>query len=212
MGPLLGQVLPLALGAAISPLLFLLQLSTLTGKRPFARGAMLVAGAAIPLAAMGAIGVLLGSRTSLAGHPTVKASVDIGLGALLLALAARTVLRPPPPPKAKPDHDPSLRRSFLLGAAAMVTNFTTFALYIPALKLIVESEVETAEKALATILVLVVTLSLALVPLLLVAVVPGSTRALEALGAFMTRHHRTLNVVICVGFGSWLLVRGLTAL
>jgi hypothetical protein len=45
MSSLLREVVPLALAAAISPVIFLLQLNTLTGERPIARGAALTAGA-----------------------------------------------------------------------------------------------------------------------------------------------------------------------
>ena len=48
MSSLLREVIPLALGAAISPVIFLLHLNTLTGERPIARGAALTAGAAAP--------------------------------------------------------------------------------------------------------------------------------------------------------------------
>jgi hypothetical protein len=44
MSSLLREVIPLALAAAISPAIFLLQLNTLTGDRPIARGAALTAG------------------------------------------------------------------------------------------------------------------------------------------------------------------------
>ena len=44
MSSLLREVIPVALAAAISPVSFLLQLNTLTGKRPIARGAALTAG------------------------------------------------------------------------------------------------------------------------------------------------------------------------
>jgi hypothetical protein len=44
MSSLLREVVPLALAAAISPVIFLLQLNTLTGERPIARGAALTAG------------------------------------------------------------------------------------------------------------------------------------------------------------------------
>jgi hypothetical protein len=46
MSALLAQIVPLALGAAISPVIFLLQLTTLTGPRPLARGSALAVGAA----------------------------------------------------------------------------------------------------------------------------------------------------------------------
>lgn len=212
MGPLLAQVIPLALGAAISPVLFLLQLSTLTGSRPVARGSALAIGAAIPLLALGAVGVVIGSGTSLAGHPTLKGGIDIGFGALLLLFAARAALRSPAPPKPKREHSPALRRSFLLGVVAMATNVTSFAFFVPALKLIVESGVGTADKALATLVVWLLALSFVVVPLVLAAVVPGSTRALSAIGDAMTRHRRALTIVLCVGFGAWLVVKGIVAL
>ena len=41
MSSLLREAIPLALTAAISPVIFLLQLNTLTGERPIARGAAL---------------------------------------------------------------------------------------------------------------------------------------------------------------------------
>jgi hypothetical protein len=60
MSSLLREVIPLALAAAISPVIFLLQLNTLTGKRPIVRGAALTAGAAIVLIVVSTIGVLVG--------------------------------------------------------------------------------------------------------------------------------------------------------
>jgi Sap, sulfolipid-1-addressing protein len=212
VGPLLGQVLPLALGAAISPVLFLLQLSTLTGPRPVARGTGLVAGAAIPLLVIGTLGAVAGVGNALSGHATVKAGLDVGLGALLLTLAARTALRAPSAPKPKPERTPSLRRSFVLGNLAMITNVTTFALYIPALKIVAESSVGSLAKVIVTLVVFVLTLSFVLVPLVLAAVVPGSTRFLTALGDAMTRHRRTMSLVLCLGFGTWLVIRGIAAL
>jgi hypothetical protein len=42
MSALLAEIVPLALGAAISPVIFLLQLTTLTGPRAIARGSALI--------------------------------------------------------------------------------------------------------------------------------------------------------------------------
>jgi hypothetical protein len=47
MSSLLREIIPLALAAAISPVIFLLQLNTLTGQRPIARGAALTAGVVV---------------------------------------------------------------------------------------------------------------------------------------------------------------------
>jgi len=64
MSSLLEQIIPLALAAAISPVLFLLQLNTLTGARPIARGSALTAGAAVVLIVVSTIAVALGGRGS----------------------------------------------------------------------------------------------------------------------------------------------------
>jgi hypothetical protein len=51
------------------------------------------------------------------------------------------------------------------------------------------------------------------VPLLIAAVVPGgTTRLLPALGGWMTRNDRWIQVVLGLGFGIWLLVKGVTGL
>jgi hypothetical protein len=79
---------PLALAAAISPVIFLLQLNALTGDRPIARGAALTAGAAIVLIVVSTIGVLVGD-TGFSANDTLKAAINIGFGVLLVAVGLR---------------------------------------------------------------------------------------------------------------------------
>ncbi len=71
MSDLLGDVVPLALAAAISPVVFLVQLTTLTGPRPIARGSALTAGAAVVLIVLSTIGVALGG-TSFSTNETLQ--------------------------------------------------------------------------------------------------------------------------------------------
>jgi hypothetical protein len=82
MTDLLAQVVPLALAAAISPVVFLVQLTTLTGPKPIARGSALTAGAAVVLIVLSTIGVALGG-TSFSTNDTLKGALNIVLGALL---------------------------------------------------------------------------------------------------------------------------------
>jgi hypothetical protein len=213
MGTLLAETLPLALAAAFSPGLFLLQLTTLTGPRPVARGSVLALGAAAPLAAVTAFAVTIGaSSSSLSGDPTIKASLDLGLGCALLALALWMLVHRPAPKPPKPPHDPSLRRAFLFGLAGMATNVSTFALYIPALKLIAASDVGAGSQAFVAAIVFLIALSFVLVPLALVVALPGSQRVLSRIGAWMSAHRRALNVALLVGFGAWLAIKGVVAL
>jgi uncharacterized membrane protein YfcA len=215
MSSLLRDVVPLALGAAISPVLFLLQLNALTGTRPIARGAALTAGAAIVLIVGSTVGVLLGG-TGFSERETLPAVINIAFGVLLLAVGLRALLRPPKPkPKpTEPDARPkSVRSAFLAGAGGMATNVTTFALYIPALALIAGSNLPLGQRGLAGLIILLITLMVAWVPLVLAVAIPSaSDRLLPALGNWMNANSRWIQVVLCFGFGIWLLAKGLTAL
>jgi len=214
MSTLIIQTVPLALAAAISPVLFLLQLNTVTGSRPIARGSALTAGAALVLIAVSTVAVALGV-TALSGNASLQAAVKIGFGALLLALGLRALLHPKQQ-KADAGADPkptSVGRSFLAGSAGMASNITTFALYIPALALIADSELPLGQVGLAALMILVITLTVAWVPLAIAVAVPGASSSwLPRFGAWMTRNDRWIQVTLGVGFGLLLIVKGIGAL
>jgi threonine/homoserine/homoserine lactone efflux protein len=213
MGTLLSQVIPLALGAAISPVLFLLTLTTLTGARPLVRGIAVTAGAAVPLVVIGAFAFAIAGSLH-ASHAT-KATIDLAFGVLLVLVGIRALVEAPaaPKPAEEPKRPSGPARSFALGFGAMVTNVTTLALYLPAMKLIATSHVSDADRALAHVIVGVITLAPAVVPVALVAVAPRSSRRiLGAVSRFMSEHRRALPVVLGFGFGAWLIVKGVAAL
>lgn len=213
MSSLLAQVVPLAFAAAISPVVFLLQLNTLTGPRPIGRGAALTAGAAIVLIVGSSLGVALGG-TGFSERETLQAAINIAFGVLLIAVGLRALFRPPKPKPAESDTKPtSIGRSFLAGAGGMASNVTTFALYIPALALIAGSNLPLGQRGVAGLIILLITLMVAWVPLLIAAIVPGATsRLLPALGRWMTDNNRWIQVVLGLGFGIWLLLKGVSGL
>jgi hypothetical protein len=213
MSSLLAQVIPLALAAAISPVVFLLQLNALTGTRPIARGSALAAGAAIVLIVGSTIGVALGG-TGFSGRETLQAVINIAFGVLLVAVGLRALLRPPKPKPTQPDTKPkSIRSAFLAGAGGMASNVTTFALYIPALALIAGSELPLGQRGLAGLIILVITLMVAWVPLALAVAIPSaSSRLLPALGNWMTANNRWIQVALGFGFGILLIAKGVSAL
>jgi Sap, sulfolipid-1-addressing protein len=210
VGDLLEQIVPLAAAAAISPVVFIVQLTTLTGPRPLSRGLALLIGAAVVLIVLSTIGVLLGG-TSFSSNDTLKATLNVVLGALLIAVGLRALLKPSKPKSTEPDAKPkTIGRSFLTGAGAMGTNVTTFALYIPALALIAGSGLPLGQRGLAGLIILLITLAFAWVPLLLATVVPAaSSRLLPALGGWMTNNDRWIQVVLGFGFGIWLMIKGI---
>lgn len=209
MSSLLSQTIPLALAAAISPVLFLLQLNTLTGTRPIARGTALTAGAAVVLIAVSSVGVALGG-TGFATDDSLQAAVNVLFGALLIALGLRALVRPPKPKSPEPEAKPKgIGRSFLAGAAGMGSNVTTFALYIPALALIAGSGLPLGQRGMAALVILVITLMVAWVPLVAAVVVPGASSTwLPALGRWMTANDRWIQVVLGFGFGLLLVGKG----
>jgi Sap, sulfolipid-1-addressing protein len=203
MSSLLREVIPLALAAAISPVIFLLQLNTLTRDRPIARGAALTAGAAIVLIVVSTIGVLVGD-TGFSTNDTLKATVNLAFGVLLVAVGLRALLRPPKPKAPRTNsRPPSIGRSFLAGAGGMASNLTTFALLHSALALIAGSGLLLRQQGLAALTILLITLMVAWVPLVLAAVVPGaSTRLLPWLGGWMNASSRWIQVVLASALAS----------
>ena len=213
MNSLLPQIVPLALAAAISPVLFLLQVNTLTGARPIARGSALTAGAGVVLIVLSTIGVHLGD-TGFSTNDGLQATINIALGALLVAVGLRGLFwAPKPKPRTAYPKPTSVTRSFLAGAGGMASNITTFALYIPALVLIADSDLPLGQQGVAALVILVLTLMVAWLPLALAVAVPGaSTRLLPALGDWMSANNRWIQVALGFGFGIWLLMTGVSGL
>ena len=219
MGELLSKVLPLALGAAVSPTSLAALLVVLSGKRPIARGAAFLVAWLTVLLGLTAIG-LWGVRQTTPNPAASQVGhvVDGIAGILLLLLALGTVLRAalrdPAAPAAEEDptadHRPGLRGAFLLGLAMMVTNLSTILLYLPAMHAIATAHVARADEVTAAILAFLVTSLPVTAPFTLRLAAPGvSSRAFARLHEYLTKHQRQIGVAVEVLFGVWLLVKAL---
>jgi hypothetical protein len=219
MGELLARVVPLGLGAAVSPTVLTVSVLLMCSpRRPVARGALFALGVLSVLAVISVLGITVLDRFA-DHHPSateraVSDSVDLVLGLVLLALAARTALRPRDPTTERTarhpaDHD-GLARAYALGLVMMATNVTTIVLYIPAMRDIGRADVSTSDQAVALLVMLGFASLPATVPLLLRVVVPGpAQRALTRLDGAMTRHRRAIVLAVEIVFGVYLIVRGL---
>lgn len=219
MSELLSKVVPLSLGAAISPTVLAVGLVILSGRRAVARGAAFVAGVLVVLSGLTALG-LYGVRQAAPSATTsdVEHIVDAVVGVLLLLLALGTVLRAsthdpatPPPDDAPPtDHRPGLWGAFVLGLAMMVSNFSTILLYLPAMHLVSAADMGGSDRVVAVVLAFVITSLPATAPFLFRVLSPGvSARAFDGLHAFLARHQRQIGVGVEVVFGVYLVVKGL---
>ena len=165
MGSTLAQVLPLALGAAVSPVILLLQVATLGSKRrPVARALLVLLGCTTVVVTVVLVVVLGHHRTTTTTSATdrlISGWIKISLAIVLLGVAVRTALTPRASVDAEPppdDGDGRVHpvRSVLLGVAAMLTNVTTLVLLIPAVRDAATASIPTVER----IAVLVITVLL----------------------------------------------------
>jgi hypothetical protein len=219
MGTLLVSVLPLAIGAAISPTLLALQLLVLTGAtKPRARAWALAAGSALVLAAYAALGLTVLNHLHPAkhGHHSVHDAVTMFVAAGLLALLAvrSFVRRPTSAERHKTRTSGRLATAPTswyvgVGALGMVVNFSTLLLFLPALHEITRSSADLVARGLAFALLFVITLLPVLVPVGLVTILgERADPALEATHTFVNRHARQIGIVIEAVFALYLVWKG----
>ena len=223
MTALLASVVPLAIGAAISPTLLALQLLVLTGRnRPLARAWALAAGAALVLAAFSVLGltVLDHLHPPAHGHHSLRGAVLMFIAAALLAaLALRSLLKRPTPAEQHKSRTAGRLETaptgwFVgVGALGMVVNFSTLVLFLPALHEITRSSVDLVGRSVAFGLLFVIALLPVLVPVVVVSAAgERAAPALDATHGFVTRHARQIGIVIEVVFAVYLVIKGVAEL
>ncbi len=217
-GELLAKVLPLAVGAAISPTVFVVALLVLGApEHPRARGVAYTAGALTVLLVLTAISLTF--LRSQAGHRAtdpVYAWMDVGFGVLMGLVGLRALLTAPKPasrPAEAAGAGPRLGRFYALGLVMMLTNFSTLVLYVPAMKDVAVASVGVGTKVAVVALVLAIASVLAWLPVLMDLVAPNTAgRVLGPLNHFMTRHERAVTVTVCFVFMVVLIAKGARAL
>lgn len=216
MGHLLAIVVPLACGAAVSPTILALQLLTLSRRTaPLARSWAVAAGCALVLVGLSVVALLVAQGSGGSDSPDEAGGiVKLVAAALLVAVGVRQLRKAPadvPKPERESRHP--LRQSFALGAAMMVSNFSTIVLYFPAVHAIGISDAGVGAKVLAWVLLFSITLLPAVGPPLVVTLMgTRATPALARLNGFFAAHRRGIGATICFAFAVLLGVTGLHAL
>lgn len=218
---LLLNILPLAAGAAITPTILLVQLRNVAGRGGSqARGLAYAAGCAAVLLVDAALALGLADRTGGAeSSPGAVAAVKLTIAALLGFYGIRALLRARSPRGTEPyaPSSPSAPagapRLIGLGAAMMATNFTSLALFFPAVHEIGISAAGLAAQLVAFGLLLALTMLPATAPLLPSRALHDTLRPrLERADQFLERHQRRLIPVVALLLGAYLAVQGLAKL
>lgn len=219
MEALLVRMVPLAVGAAVSPTMLAASLLILSSKEhPRSRAVAYLAGAASTVALVGAIAVAAGGAAhtgSPHGPSSVSAGVDVLLGVLLVVVGVRRLVKQPRESKTISGDKPGTTGRLLaagagLGVLLTATNFTSLVFFLAAAKEVADSNLDAAAQALAMSIVgfgfvLPITLPLAVTILLPTA----SVRILDILNTSMRKYGGYAMPVIAVIFGAYLLYKGL---
>jgi fumarate reductase subunit D len=218
VGHLLGIVLPLALGAALTPTIVAVQLVTLTApKAPIRRAWTLAAGCGVVLLGESALALALAGRTGWSdGSSEPGAIVKLVAAGLLVVVGVRELRKRHRGEHAAPprrNDEPRLARTFGIGAALMATNFSSLILYFPAMHEIGSSDAGVSAQLVAFALLFAITMLPAVGPPLLVGLLGERARPpLERLNRVFTEHRDTIGALVCFGFAGLLTVFALNAL
>jgi hypothetical protein len=219
MTDLLAQVLPVAVGAAISPAPTTVCILLLTSRRPLPNAVAFLVGNGLVFVAIGTLALavfggepLTSDRSSTTGH-----TIDAVLGVLFLMFAFKRYLYVPDPDAPPPKWMTSLDliapgKSFVFGALMMGTNFTTLALYVSGLKDIVLARAGALSSITAFALLVLIVMSGLLAPIVLYTIAPHRVAAvLDFVSEWLERNNRAIAIVFFALFGALLLVRGFSS-
>jgi len=221
MGSTFAKVLPLALGAAVSPVILLLQVATLASPRFPVRRATIVLGATAFVVAVVMAAVVATDHQAATvpkADPIVGGWIKVALAIVLLAGAVRVALAPAPEEKSPSEADLADARVhggryFLLGVGAMVTNITTIVLLVPATRDAATADLASSDRLVVLVAVFVITLFPAYAPLLVLAAMGRRGPAvLAAMSVWLRTHHKAVTIVVALGFSVYLGITGLVAL
>jgi len=207
-----SQALVLALGAAVSPIPLTVSILLLSQPdRGRAKALAFAAGQVLALAILSVIFAVVLRKTLGSSHPHAKHSstLDIVLGALLLLLAARKALTKPKPKKPKKEKNRSLFAEFAFGAGLMAVNVETLVLVVASVRALVSSKIGVGEEAIVLLaIVLIVTVSATLPPLITFVIPKQSDKALKWLNEQTTKHQRGIAAGFLIFFGVYLVYKG----
>jgi hypothetical protein len=222
VGHLLAEAVPLALGAAVSPVTLLAMTAILSGARPVIRGMAFTAGVALVTALALGLGVLVidvtgyteGATRGPLGSPVAR----IIVGLLLVVFAGYVMLRRRAGSGGRiaqllENPATSTPRFFAIGIGVMVVNISSLVLLLAVINRVAQADVRLGSAAVVLVIVELIVILPAGVPLLAAGL--GGERARMAIrqaGGFLDRYGRYIVGTMLVVFGTQHLLEGLAGL
>ncbi len=210
MGKTLAIVLPLALGAAVSPTLLTLQLLILAGVRDQKKRAWaMAAGSAIVLLAFMAILATLARGLEIGSEhqDAIERGVKLVAAALLVLLGLRSLRHrhDPPKPRSEKLQEAKPRLFFGVGAGAMAGNASSLVLVLAATHITVTSGLPDDQQTALLAIVFVFTMLPVVLPVM-AATVMGSRAdpVLMKMNHFTTTYTHQINAGIAFFFAALL--------
>jgi threonine/homoserine/homoserine lactone efflux protein len=211
---ILFSLLPLGIGAAISPWPTTVTIIFLSTGRPLAKALAYLIGYSAVLVAIGIFSLTVfgggdyegGDRSSAVGG-----TLDVVFGILFLVLALKLWLKAPdpsaPPPRWMSAFESiNIGGAFLLGVFMMVTNFSTLPLYIAGLKEIVTANLNSGGNLFALVLFILLIVVELLVPTVVYARSPRrGGELLDGARQWLEKYNRVITICIFVFYGILLL-------
>ena len=169
---------------------------------------LFLVGYILVLVVVGLVGMFL--FKAVARKPgTADGVIDVVLGAVCLALIPLALKRKPKPEKDTGGMSPI--SAVGLGAGAMLVNTSTWVFYLGGVHAITQARsISTADVAIAFVILVFMTLLTLTIPIALLLIFPvKSQKLLDWLGAWLTRHRKTITVVILLIFAVYLIWKGI---
>lgn len=221
MDSLLGLLLPLGIGAAISPIPTTICIMLLSTRKPLTNAVAFLIGYSAVLVAVGIFSLAFfgaGTTEHTERSSDIKNTIDVMFGGIFLVLALKIGLKAPDPNDPPPGWIAAIStmgvgKALLFGMVMMATNFSSLPLYISGLKEIITADIGVADSILALALFILLIEVELLIPTVAYALAPR--RAGAVLGAtrqWLEKNNRVINIFVFVVFGGLLLVKGITGL
>jgi threonine/homoserine/homoserine lactone efflux protein len=223
MGQAIGQVLPFAVGVALSPVPIIAVVLMLATPKAGVNGPVFLAGWIVAIAVLGTIVLLIASGASASKHgapATWVSIVKIVLGVLLLLVAAKQWRGRP-----RGDREPRLpswmktidkftaARSAAMGVALSVVNPKNLLLVVSAAAAIAQTGASAGDQAVAlAVFVVIATLGVGAPVAIYFLMGQRATKILGELHDWMARENATIMAVICLIIGAKLIGDAITGL